>query len=127
VTAAALAHFVTEDVLQVVVEQLEVELKRAVQLEHSVVVQRCEVLDKLRRRIGVGTLREPDVGRTHNVPEQVVRVLEQRLVFADEVVVDGARPAQPVYRRPMLVEHRVTGVRHECGEFGERHVVAVPQ
>jgi len=73
---AALAHFVAENVLQVVVEQLEVELKRAVQLEHSVVVQRCEVLDKLRGRVGVGTLRETDVGRTHNVPEQVVRVLE---------------------------------------------------
>lgn len=113
--------------MQVVVEQLEVELKRAVQLEHGIVVQGCEVFDQLRGCVGVGTLRESDVGRTHNVPEQVVRVLEQRLVFADEVVVDGTRPAQPVYRRPMLVEHRVTGVRHECGELGERHVVAVTQ
>lgn len=124
----ALAHFVAEDVLQVVVEQLEVELERAVQPEHGVVVQRREVLDQLRGRVGVGTLREPDVvGSAHHVPEQVVRVLDQRLVLADEVVVDGARPAQPVDRGPVLVEHRVPGVGHERGELGERHVVAVPQ
>lgn len=122
-----LAHFVAKDVLQVIVEQLEVELKRAVQPEHGVVVQRCEVFDQLRRRVGVGTLWKPDVSRTHNVPEKVVRVLEQRLVFADKVVVDHARPAQPVDGRPMLVEHRVTGVGHKRGELGERYVVAVTQ
>jgi len=122
-----LAHFVAEDVLQVIVEQLEVELKRAVQPEHGVVVQRCVVFDQLRGRVGVGTFREPDVGRTHNVPEKVIRVLEQRLVFADKVVVDDARPAQPVDGRPMLVKHRVAGVGNECGELGERHVVAVSQ
>lgn len=73
----ALAHFVAENVLQVVVEQLEVELERAVQPEHGVVVQRREVLDQLRGRVGVGTLREPDVvGRAHHVSEQVVRVLD---------------------------------------------------
>jgi len=122
-----LSDFVAQNVLQIVIEQFEVGLERAVQPEYGFVAQRREVLDELRGRVGVRALRELHVRRADHVLEQVVRVLEQGLVFADEVVVDGARPAQPVDGRPVFVEHGVPGVGHELGELGERHVVAVPQ
>lgn len=123
----ALADLVAQNILQIVVEQFEVQLEYAVQPENGVVVERREVLDQLRGRVGVRALGKLDVGHADHVLEQIVRVAEQRLVLADEVVVDRARPAQPVNGRPVLVEHRVPRVGHELGELGERHVVAVPQ
>lgn len=87
----------------IVPEELEIELVRVVELLPELGRERVHVRLDERGRLGRDQRREVQRGRRSDLPQHVLGVLLQRLVLADDVVLDEARVAQLHVRRPVLV------------------------
>lgn len=101
-TAIFLSHIIF--LLHIIVpEELEIELVGVVELLPELGRERVHVRLDERGRLGRDQRREVQRGRRSDLPQHVLGVLLQRLVLADDVVLDEARVAQLHVRRPVLV------------------------